>query len=64
MCVWMHICACVCTRTEFAMRKHLAIFYKMPDLQSQKKRIRFKDYRDNIQRVTNQDDKLIKYCIE
>lgn len=36
----MYICTCVGTRTEFALRE-LAIFYKMPDLQSQKRRIRY-----------------------
>ena len=47
----MYICACVCTRTEFALGE-LGIFYKLPDLQSQK-RSDIRDYGDNIQRVTN-----------
>lgn len=42
MCVYGYIYMYVCvpaTRPEFEMRKHQAIFYKMPHLQSQKQRI-------------------------
>lgn len=53
VCIEMCTCTCLCTRAEFSMRKHQAIFYKMLHLQLQKKRIRFKDYRGNIQGVTN-----------
>lgn len=41
----MHVC--VYTRAEFAVRKHCRF------LSPVKKRIRFKDYRDNVQKVPN-----------